>query len=82
LKRYKIDVFEEIPFTHEVVFESDAVDIDKILDEAQKGHCLDDVIYSLKNQGCNIKEVDRDNDGDFGTVEIEDCLEVKEEREN
>ena len=81
MKRYKIDVFEEIPFTHEVVFESDAVDIDKILDEAQKGRCLDDVIELLENQGCTIKEVDRD-DGDFGTVEIEDCLEVKEEGEN
>lgn len=79
MKRYRIDVFEEIPFTHEVVFESDAADIDKILDKAQRGCCLDDVVYSLKNQGCTIKEVDRDDDGGFGTVEIEDCLEVKEE---
>ncbi|MFL0198326.1 hypothetical protein ACJDU8_22580 [Clostridium sp. WILCCON 0269] len=36
MKKYKINVCEEGAFKHEIIFESDAPDIDKILDKAKK----------------------------------------------
>ncbi|MFL0197329.1 hypothetical protein ACJDU8_17440 [Clostridium sp. WILCCON 0269] len=78
MKRYKINVSEEVAFNHEITFESDAPDIDKILDKAEKERCLDGVIFTLKEQGCNIKHVVKDKDGSYGEVENDEYEEMGE----
>lgn len=77
MKKYKISVLEALAFNHEITLESDTSDIDKILDEAQKERCLDDVILTLKDKGCNLLNVDKD-DSSYGEIEIDDCEEMED----
>lgn len=77
MKKYKISVLETLAFNHEITLESDTSDIDKILDEAQKERCLDDVILTLEEKGCNVLNVDKD-DGSYGEIEIDDYEEMED----
>lgn len=77
MKKYKINICETVPFNHTVIFESDALDIEKVLDKAEKENCLDDVVFALNDQGCKVINVDRD-EGSCGEIEIDDLEEVKE----
>lgn len=80
MKRYRVDVFEEVSYNHSIIFESDAADIDKILEGTKIGRCLDDVIELLKNQGCSIEKILKDNDN-CGSIEIEDCMRITKKEE-
>lgn len=80
MKRYRVDVFEEISHNHSIIFGTDTADVNKILNGTKIGRCLDDVIELLKNQGCNIEKVLKDNDN-CGSIEIEDCMGITEQEE-
>lgn len=77
MKRYKVNVCEEVAFNHEIIFQSDAHDIDKILDKVEKERCLDGVIFTLKEQGCNVERIVKD-DGNYGEIEIDEYEEMEE----
>lgn len=79
MKKYRINICETVPFNHTVIFESDAPNIEKVLDKAEKENCLDDVVYALKSQGCKVSNIDRD-EGDYGEIEIDDLEEIKEDK--
>ena len=77
MKKYKINVCEEIAFNHEIIFESDAPDIDKILDKAEKEICLDGVIFTLKEQGCKVERIVKGNDN-YVEIEIDEFEEMED----
>ncbi|MFU0784535.1 hypothetical protein [Clostridium sp.] len=40
MKKYRINICETVPFNHTVIFESDAPNIEKVLDKAEKRKLL------------------------------------------
>jgi len=74
--KYEINVNEKRTLNHTIILEvEDGVDLDSILDAAQKESSLSDVRYSLREQGCDIITVSEDEDGD-SEIEIDDMFEV------
>ncbi|WP_297419167.1 hypothetical protein [Clostridium sp.] len=54
----------------------DGTDLDSILDVAEKEISLEDVVYVLKEHGCDISEICED-DSSIPEIEIDDMMEIE-----
>lgn len=71
MRKINVHVWESIRFEHEVLISvPDEVDIEKMLDRAEKDDCFDDVQCTLKKYGCKILDVCVDDSGSDITIEI------------
>ena len=71
--KIKIQVNEKVTFAHDVVVEVPKnVDIEMLLDKAEKTDSLDDVTYVLEKAGCKVIEIIRDDSGMDCEIEIPD----------
>ena len=76
--KYRINVNERTEFNHSIIIKSDASNIYTVLDNAEGQESLEDTIYSLKENGCKVLKVDRDESGSNVGIEIDDMNEIKE----
>jgi len=71
--KIKIQVNEKVTFAHDVVVEVPKnVDIEMLLDKAEKTDSLDDVTYILEKSGCKVIKILRDDSGMDYEIEIPD----------
>lgn len=71
MKKIKVSVKELVNFNHEIIIEvPSGVDIDEMLDKAERGMFFDDAIYTFEKFGCKILDVSKDDDGSCEELEI------------
>jgi hypothetical protein len=76
--KLKILVDEKVTYEHKVTIEvADEIDIDKMLDKAEKQMTLDDVVYMFESKyNCKIIEICRDDGGTRFDIEVPEYEEI------
>jgi hypothetical protein len=72
--KINIKICEKVKFEHEATIEvPEGIDIEEMLDKAEREDQLDDVLYVLEEKyKCKMLEISRDNDGADSEIEIDD----------
>ncbi|MGN2368935.1 hypothetical protein ACTFJW_02610 [Clostridium cagae] len=80
MKKFKIEIDENVTYRHELVVEAESEEIlNKALNEIERhGNHPDDIGYYLKNEDVEILELTKDVDGDGCDFECTDLDEIKE----
>lgn len=81
--RYKLNIDQEIRYSHEVTIETDVSEneLDKMLDEFEReASCMEyylgDLIYALEKKGFKIIDTCEDEDGRVDNIECTDYEEI------
>lgn len=84
MTKWKLNVEETVHYMHEIKVETDLNEeqldaaLDKVQAKLRYPNNLDDVIEEIGKEGVKVTDYTRDEDGQYGDIEIEDMEEVEE----